>query len=356
MNFQNELRLLFFFIVSGQWWIEGTSSSQCSCSTFGKLLNALHKDVKFMYTKKYQLNIDSAFGLALAEANLGTILNSERWKCLKSEDVNLLLEIREIADESRKYVEQNLKTETDLVFSKVLTKVNLWIRPIYWKRDSLRSKTSPTPNLTEFIIDNVIHAGAPNENESDYCLLLLIKEYLNGKSCQLANECAEMITKDDYSRGYAMTHRLLIIQVANALNCHQHSWMNIDHLIEKFCQNVYQDLLDIEASGFPGAGLDLAIEQIFLCGMEGYSEFVTSHYKNLLLDLRNPLGCYSARGFQRKNYYRSKRSSNPMDYGCDNHTSGVAAAALSLLLRECIENHQFYIDDENDDNRFGEYS
>ncbi|XP_015127886.1 UPF0764 protein C16orf89 homolog [Diachasma alloeum] len=353
MNVQDQFWLLLFFILSGQCWIKGINSSQCNHSTFGKLLHGLHKDVEFMHTRRNQLNVDSAFGLALAEANLGMILTSENWKYLNDEDFNLVFEIRELAAESRKYVQENLRTEKDRIFSKVLTNVDLWIRPISWKHVSSLPMTSPNPNLSDLTINDVIHAGAPKENESDYCLLLLINQSLSGKSCQLSNECIEMMMKEDGSRGYAMTHRLLIIQVANALTCDQHPSMDSKPLIEEFCRNIYQDLLDLEASGFPGVGVDLAIEQIFLCGMEGYSEFVTSHYKNLLLGLPNFLGCYSARGYPR--YYRTKRSSNPMDYGCDNHTSGVAAAALSLLLRECIESSEFYID-ENSDTRFMEYS
>lgn len=32
-----------------------------------------------------------------------------------------------------------------------------------------------------------------------------------------------------------------------------------------------------------------------------------------------------------------------MDYGCDNHASGVAAATLSLLLRALVENYDGFI-------------
>lgn len=42
---------------------------------------------------------------------------------------------------------------------------------------------------------------------------------------------------------------------------------------------------------------------------------------------------------QRKGKVRYKKSTNPMDYGCDSHASGVAAATLSLLIRGYVENY-----------------
>ncbi|XP_011312444.1 uncharacterized protein [Fopius arisanus] len=340
MIFRNKFYFLLF-MTCGWGWTDGITPSQCDNSTFGRLLFTLYNDVEFMNTRKNQLNIDAAFGLALAEANIAAILRSDDRKYLNDKHLNSIIEIRELARESRKFVRENLKTDTDRRFSEVLTRVDLWIRPISWKNHSSLVKSAPDRRS----VGDLTHAGTPDEQQSDHCLLIIINQFLTGKSCRLSEECLEIITRNDRSRGYAMTHRLLISQVANALRCEKNPSMDSRQLIEDLCGIIHQDLQELMASGFPGVGVDLAIEQIFLCGMEGYSEFVTSRYKNFLLNQPNSLGCFSASGFRRNHRMSniSKRSSNPMDFGCDNHTCGVAAAALSLLLRECIENSQFYI-------------
>lgn len=35
---------------------------------------------------------------------------------------------------------------------------------------------------------------------------------------------------------------------------------------------------------------------VFLCGMEGYLDFLDDHYEQLLLDWQHPSGCYSGIG------------------------------------------------------------
>lgn len=73
--------------------------------------------------------------------------------------------------------------------------------------------------------------------------------------------------------------------------------------------------------------------------MEGFMDFTNQYYSNLIMTWQNSYGCYTAYHFEQKwKNRRRKRSTNLMDYRCDSHASGVAAAALSLLLRSYFEN------------------
>lgn len=66
-------------------------------------------------------------------------------------------------------------------------------------------------------IVNSIWYGTPNETESDRCLMKIVRSSLCGE-CRIPKLCIQMLNRDDDSMGYPLTHRLLIIQVAQAVS------------------------------------------------------------------------------------------------------------------------------------------
>lgn len=76
---------------------------------------------------------------------------------------------------------------------------------------------------------------------------------------------------------------------------------------------------------------------VVLCGMEGYAEFLNTNWLKHIMQWQNPHGCYES---VRHNITR--RTSFQVDFGCSDHTTGLAAAALALHLRYLLNNIFMY--------------
>ncbi|KAK0168163.1 hypothetical protein PV327_001991 [Microctonus hyperodae] len=299
---------------------------------------ALYEDVKFMANRLDQVNADAVFGLTLAQVNLAAVLSSPNIEFLFEDELNRIDETELLCDNSRVYVVDKLLQKENYSMAsliQVLTRPEIWMSEISWRKGILQTEFTSSPHLTVMKVISSIFSGTPQAYESDYCLRQLVND-----NCEIPDTCVDMLIRNDNSRGYPLAHRLLFVKTALAVNCKENPRTNLSNLIEDYCREIFQNLIDLENFNFPSISQDLAMEQIVLCGMEGYLEFINGHYADLITSWRNQYGCYSALNInQRKGKVRYKKSTNPMDYGCDSHACGVAAAALSLLIRGYVENY-----------------
>ncbi|XP_034940471.1 UPF0764 protein C16orf89 homolog isoform X2 [Chelonus insularis] len=315
-------------------------SVKCSTldTTIGYLANitfVLYEDIKFLSDRPKQTNLDTIFGLSLAEAHLSAALSSNNIKSLNVDQRYRLDQLFKLCKTSCTQGKKNLllKYPSNKLIEVILDSA-IWIHPINWKRHFTKTKPREKITIPEYETLELIFHGTPKERESDYCLGMLVKN-----DCELLDTCTEILLKKDGSRGYPLTHRLLMIQVAKARQCKRPSYVNFSTLIEEYCEQIFKDLIDLDSSNFPSISRDLAMEQITLCGMEGYLDFVDNYYIDLVMSWRSPYGCFSAFKPNQRSRYRTKKSTSLMDHGCDSHASGVAAAALGLFIRAYIENY-----------------
>jgi selenophosphate synthase len=94
---------------------------------------------------------------------------------------------------------------------------NLWIKPISWTRISQKFRITFNQKLNYSEIVKSLWHGTPNGTESDICLIEIMYNSLN-KMYQIPQICIEILTRDDDTTGYPLTHRLLIIQTIKAVN------------------------------------------------------------------------------------------------------------------------------------------
>ncbi|KAF2904625.1 hypothetical protein ILUMI_01563 [Ignelater luminosus] len=144
-----------------------------------------------------------------------------------------------------------------------------------------------------------------------------------------------MINNNHYVSAYGITHRLLFIQVAEALQCKwDKGW--IDQKVKTYCSYIYWEALFNSKCEFLKEFDDLFLEQVFLCGYEGFMEFMTRRWMEHVLSIQTNDGCFGIflkRGFRKIELRRKKREANLMKFGCLDHTTGLGAAVLSLFLR-----------------------
>lgn len=66
-----------------------------------------------------------------------------------------------------------------------------------------------------------------------------------------------------------------------------------------------------------------------LCALQGFEEFMQANILEAALALQQESGCYGSVA----NKLRAKRESNLIDGSCVDHTTGLGASTLALLLK-----------------------
>ncbi|EFN61804.1 Uncharacterized protein UNQ904/PRO1925-like protein [Camponotus floridanus] len=306
--------------------------------SFEQKLLALDKVLTYINDRTEQMNVDVTYGVTLSEVNLMAALNNDNIQYLENKFFVFLKEMLMLSDFTRRNLMNNVvpTSEIELSLQSGLNNVNLWIKPIWWTR--IFPKNKPTPNWGlsyEQVIESIQH-GWPNEFNSDQCLFKIMQSGLN-KKCKIPQTCTEGLIKHDNVTGYSLTHRLLIIQTAQRFGCQETASLPFSYLIPAFCARIFQDLVNLEAWNFPNVSQDLMIEQIILCGMEGYYEFLDKHYEDLILSWPHWSGCFKLERISEK-LKMTPRASSLTDFGCNNHMTSLGAASLALFIRENIEN------------------
>ncbi|XP_074034679.1 UPF0764 protein C16orf89 homolog isoform X2 [Leptinotarsa decemlineata] len=242
----------------------------------------LRRTIDFFEEKYTQFGFDGAFGLTLAEVQ-NSLLNPKRWS-------------------------DTLKN--------VFTEGNIEILGIYknWTVQKILQQKK------------AVYKGV----KSDRCLVEILNMSAFNGYCYISNICSEMML--DVFRidtGYLLTHRLLYLQIQRLQGCKipdEYRSTSFNDYTEKFCSYIYKEAKTNEYLGYPYH--DIFMEQVVLCGMEGYSEFISEEWISEVIRWQNPHGCYESIA---KN--KSKRTSTLIDYGCSDHSTGLGAAALALYYR-----------------------
>ncbi|XP_043248776.1 uncharacterized protein LOC122395352 [Colletes gigas] len=314
---------------------------------FDRKIETLYKVVDYVYRRPHQMNADVTLSITIVEANTASMFSHKNKKYLGDERYRKMRSIFNRCVAIRKYLRRNVvpKTKDMQVLHESLSRLGLWLRHICWQNGTLKKK-SPTPGFTEQDVLDLVMQGTPKEEESDRCLAKIVRNKLNSIN-GMPETCVEILERDDRVRGYPLVHRLFIIQVAMATGVA----VNVPcDLLVLYCSAILQDLVDIEAAGFPFNTPDLMMEQALLCGMEGFLEFTGKRYERLLMSFPHPNGCFSSFSLIVGNLFAKnrfpdnlsphivRRTSSKTDFDCDSHTTGLAAALLSLFIRENMEN------------------
>ncbi|XP_017887527.1 uncharacterized protein LOC108629392 [Ceratina calcarata] len=305
---------------------------------FEEKLIALYKVINYIHQRPHQMNVDATFSVTIAEANTAAALLHENVRYLEDKHHNMLVTIFKLCVMTRRNLMRKVipEDEDSQLLQKTLNHPVLWMKPILWRRGALE-KGKMNRKSTCWDVRELVMQGTPKEKENDRCLTEIIRSRLNS-NYRIPDFCFKILTDSEFSRGYPLTHRLFIVQVASVMECDL--GFPTTELILSYCSAILQDLTEIESAGFPYQTADLMMEQVVLCGMEGFLEFTDAHYERLVLDWSHPSGCYSSFGnkFSKNGTRVSRRASSQTDFGCDNHATGLAAASLSLFIRENLEN------------------
>ena len=111
-------------------------------------------------------------------------------------------------------------------------------------------------------------------------------------NCSVSAQCEEAYLQQPQS-GYMLTHQVAFLNIARQRNC-----LDVvsgrEELLDRLCTKTYAELQFLAASGFPARFRDLSSEQVMLCGLAGYSNFMRADWLRAIMSWQSQgaVGCY----------------------------------------------------------------
>ena len=281
-----------------------------------RAFKGLERLLNFFETDAENLNLDGLYGIRIAQGQL--------------------MFLQETFDQPKK-IFSNLLKQIDRIGNISLAAIERQQNDYFHRFQLIASR----PFLIEFqqrkINEKLIDEGEKNsqfdEEESDRCFSQLILS--NSSRCFVEKSCWQLMTSPR-SDGYRLTHQLLWFLVAKTLGCvTKSSEKNLRFLEDRFCANIYRDA---QLNLAKNENQDLFLEQILLCSIIGYEEFLRPDWLTTILSWQHPeFDCFSdASETIRFSSTKSKRNllfEQQMKNDCLSHKSGLAAGVLATFVR-----------------------
>ncbi|KAK4874235.1 hypothetical protein RN001_013595 [Aquatica leii] len=269
------------------------------------------------------MNVDGMFGVVVAQAHLQTLRTPD-----SKPRFEYLTNLASYLVNHFKGNHSNASSRNDM-FMKYLLNVNIWTREITFIYGQLHGKSYVDYSTCGEYLDSLANMHF-SEELSDDCLLGVIEQSLSEKHlCWLDEECSDFLSGNKFLPGYGLTHKLLLVQTIRARKCKWDAF-KIHRRVVEFCSKIHRETVKIQNCKYVSFLDDLFIEQIVMCGYEGFEEFMTTEWMEHVLKIQSPHGCF---GTSTSSSVFEKREANLIKHNCIDHTSGLGAAALSLFLR-----------------------
>ncbi|KAF6202010.1 hypothetical protein GE061_004406 [Apolygus lucorum] len=173
-------------------------------------------------------------------------------------------------------------------------------------------KSLPLPSVpAPYELENGLEEGSPTRAESDTCLLGLLIDGIVAEGC-------ETLERDPHARGYTLLHQGIYFTIKSHLKLEE---VTAQEEIRRICARMLGENRQIRRMGFPSTLQDLFVEQVAVCGVNKFSEFLTDGTVRMIQSLQTSRGCFSM-----------IEKGSRLSIECYNHLSSVAAAAIATFL------------------------
>ncbi|XP_037024565.1 UPF0764 protein C16orf89 homolog [Bradysia coprophila] len=301
--------------------------------------------------------LDAAFGTRVLESQmrlfqlghpelpqsfLGALQFIQNWSKQLSEMIIQKLLSMEIPRAERDHMLRNLYWVND---------TELWDSPRIgnWRSDF----ESKMILLSSETIDSILSKGLLMSEETwDNCIADVFEE------CAVTDDCAELFMEKIGSL-YPLTHQIFYHYFAQKKNCltNEHFKKKMGNrspgeLMHRMCNKVWQEAHAIQVADFPIMYRDLLTEQVTVCSLLGYTQFLKVSWLKRLLSWQGETGCYSddpsilttshrnskenKQSRSSNTLHRVKRSDNKIQMGsekCSVHFTSVALSAMAMHVR-----------------------
>ncbi|CAF0776339.1 unnamed protein product [Didymodactylos carnosus] len=297
-----------------------------------KTLESLSVLIEFFEKHASDINLDGIYGLRLAQGQL-LQLNDYLTK-FKSKYTDQNLHIKKLADKIDSIANESLSTIKQNFFDYYIRFLPVASKPFIceYKQRPIREHLIRQDNLDSTF----------DEDTSDDCFaeVLGTTNDKNTKQCMIDEQCWKMMTIDN-GQDYKLTHQLLWFILAKSIGCLDNrkssalANKHLEYIEDKFCSNIYRDAVTNKKQG---RNQDLFLEQILLCSILGYEDFLKIEWLNDILQWQQPTGCFSdmseiwtvdTKSFKKRQLLVEQEMAD----GCLSHKSGLASGVLAVYLR-----------------------
>ncbi|EDO43039.1 predicted protein [Nematostella vectensis] len=342
------------------------------------LLDALNRVLTFYDHDHKTVNLDGVYGLRVAEGSLKKIL--EEFKggkvFLSRRDFNSIRALWTRAGQISKRALPYLQKHNPAYFHRFKKQVSgPW----------LEFKAFRKLDVALIVPVNKRESIEFDEDTSDKCM-----EEMSGTGeikvpCRLSDSCWRMMMFKG-AGGYTLTHQALFLLLGETQGCRNKldekikkskSGTGLQQVYDRICASMYPQMVEFEKH--PNSdGRDLYMEQAMVCGMMGYSRFLSKDRLKNILSWQNAKGCYgddesnddrdvydisydkgriygripqyeeisrrdikhvaSARKLLSMKTMRSLLVEKALEDGCMSHITGVATGLLGVYLRWLVHN------------------
>ncbi|CAF0771688.1 unnamed protein product [Rotaria sordida] len=306
----------------------------------GQALNALDRLLSFFESDVNDLNLDGLYGLRIAQGQLDAL--HEILTSTSNENEN-----HHFTDKN-KYI-LSLSKQIEHIANKSLTIIANTTSSYLQRFILIASKPFRVEYELRTIKKNLFESGLResdfDEEVSDSCFAELLgsSDRPNSTKCFITQSCWDMMTLSK-TKNYRLTHQLLWFLVAKNIDCIDHRSVsniankNLKYLEDRYCSNIYQDAeLNIKDDN----NQDLFLEELLLCSIIGYEEFLRLDWFNTILSWQNSqYGCYSSTLDTIETNLKIKRHllvEQGMAHGCLSHESGLAAGLIATYARAFLQ-------------------
>lgn len=335
------IEFLLFFCICSTVHVKTSSalqSSELHIKYGGEALKSLERLLKFFESDVKDLNLDGLYGLRIAQGQLDTlrdIMINPTKKNIGVTDANNHI--------------QSLSNQIERIANKSLKEI-AWKDRSYLKRFALIA-TKPfvidyeIRNIREDLLETGERISEFDEDKSDVCFseILGSNDRSNSSPCIVSQSCWNLMTSSK-STDYRLTHQLLWFLIAKNIGCIDHratsnlANKNLKYLEDRYCANIYHDA---QTNLKNNDNQDLFLEQILLCSMIGYEDFIRLDWLKTILTWQDAeSGCFNGASDAIENSIKMKRHlliEQEMNNGCLSHKSGLASGVLAVYARALLQ-------------------
>ena len=334
------IRLILLFIgclTLEFFYVSASSTRELNEKYAGQALHAMENLLNFFESDTKDLNLDGLYGLRIAQGQLDAlqaILNEKKSESLFTDENHLI---------------QSLSDQIDRIANQSLIEIARQASDYLHRFVLMASRPFRTDYEQRSLNSHWIESGEKNGNfdeyESDQCFgeLLGSDDPTNSSQCYTSKTCWTMMTSG-LKKDYCITHQLLWFLIAKNIGCLDHQSISIQanqhlqYLEDRFCTNIYQDA---EQNYQLNDNQDLFLEQILLCSIIGYDEFLRLDWFQTILTWQDQVhGCFTDPSEIQTSPSKVKRHllvEQEMVNGCLSHKSGLAAGVLASYIRMFLQ-------------------
>lgn len=284
-----------FVVLSGLIFQSTLGNSRTLEVYIDRTVKSLENVVDFYVNNVDKLNLDSIYGLRVAQGSLANILKTlSVHHSLFQKLTSLHNTMKNAAEKALPYLKK-YKPDYYNQFKPIVDKP--WT--IFQNFRRMENKAG---------ISNLQHFEHFHEKISDKCMTEITGTNPHFKRpCHVSLDCLKLMTSNKL-RGYGNTHQILYFLLGFQTGCRhiverefqkfrgyleKNDISNVDQFLEKKCKQIFVEMSALKENVLANGDTDLFMEQDLVCGVLGYEDFLDrTILENIFLWQDKEHGCF----------------------------------------------------------------